>query len=146
MSNLFTYDEDPNFNGEKILIIDEDFLLADLIHFHFSKKGFGIDVCKSLDITHDLDMTEYSMIIIDLNYDFEKSLVLISDVRNDSLTEETPIVICSKMNNNKAIVAALNAGADDYITRPFAINELLIRLHKLLGIKLMPDTSASQAS
>ncbi|MDE6266156.1 MAG: response regulator [Muribaculaceae bacterium] len=135
MSKIFTYDEDPDFCGEKILIIDEDFLLADLIHFHFTKKGYGIDVCHSMDDTGELDLTEYSMIIVDMNYNFEKSLEFISEVRNDSLTEETPVVVCSKTNSNKNIVEALNAGADDYITRPFAISELLIRLNKLLGIK-----------
>lgn len=135
MSKLFTYDDDPDFNGEKILIIDKDFLLADLIHYHFSKKGYGIDVCRSMDDAPELDITEYSMIIVDINYDFERSLALISSVRNDEFTEETPIVVCSKTQSNKNIVEALNAGADDYITRPFAVSELLIRLNKLLGIK-----------
>ncbi|MDE7153451.1 MAG: response regulator [Muribaculaceae bacterium] len=132
---LFTYRNDPDFDGEKILIIDEDFLLADLIHFHFTKKGYEIEVLKNLDDAPSLDLTEYSLIIVDMNYNAEKSLQLISDVRNDSLTEETPVVVCSKTQSNKNIVAALNAGADDYITRPFAISELLVRINKLLGIK-----------
>lgn len=135
MSNIFRYDDDPEFSGEKILIIDEDYLLSDLIHFHFSKKGYAIDVCHSFENAPELDLTEYSLIIVDMNYDFEKSLNFIKEVRSDSLTEDTPLVVCSKIQNNKSIVEALNAGADDYITRPFAISELLIRLNKLLGIK-----------
>lgn len=133
-SKLLTYGNDPDFDGEKILVIDEDFLLADLIHFHFSKKGYEIEVLKNLDDVSTLDLTEYSLIIVDMNCNAEKSLQLISDVRSDSITEDTPIVVCSKTQSNKNIVAALNAGADDYVTRPFAISELLVRLNKLLGI------------
>ncbi|MEE0978219.1 MAG: response regulator [Muribaculaceae bacterium] len=135
MSKLFSYDEEPDFSGEKFLIIDEDFLLADLIHYHFSKKGYAIDVCKSMNDLADIDLTEYSLIIVDMNYDFDRSLRFITSVRENQFTEDTPLIVCSKTDSNKNIVAALNAGADDYITRPFAISELLIRINKIVGIK-----------
>ena len=123
--------EEAEIRG-RILIIDEDPLLAELVHFHFSQAGYGIDTCSSMEEWLTLDTSSYCLVLIDVSVDNGNGIQIIEMMRQNPMTDDIPVIICSKPENTEDIVGGLNAGADDFITRPFAVAELVARSKALL--------------
>lgn len=79
-----------------------------------------------------MDLSKYQLFIVDImmgdmsGFDFAKRL------RNVSATEFTPIIFCSALNEEDEKVMGLNIGADDYVTKPFSISEVLARVRAVL--------------
>ena len=80
----------------------------------------------------DMDLDSYSLFVVDImmgqmsGFDFAKQL------RNVSTTEEKPILFCSALSDEDDVVKGLNIGADDYVTKPFVIGEVLARVKAIL--------------
>lgn len=123
--------EEKDYTG-KILVADEDSLLAELVDYHFAPLGFKVDSCSGVDEWLELDSSIYSLVIIDIAVDNGNGLQIIDMMRQNTMTDNIPIIICTKHDNTENIVAGLNAGADDYITRPFSVCELVARIKALL--------------
>lgn len=126
-----SYNDDSD-NCGKILIIDQDPLLGELVHYHFSKFGYEVETCSSIDNWLLLDSSIYCLIIIDVSVDNGNGIQIIEMMRQNPMTDNIPIIICTKPENTDDIISGLNAGADDFITRPFAVAEFIARSNALL--------------
>lgn len=115
-----------------ILVIDEDPLLGELVHYHFTPKGYEVKQCMSLEEWYNTDASIFSLAIIDISIDGDSGNQIIEMLRQNPMTDDIPIIICTKVDNPNAIVQGLNAGADDFITRPFVVGELVARINAMM--------------
>lgn len=117
---------------ERILVIDDEESICDILAYNLTKEGYEVDTAYSAEEALDLDLARYQLFIVDImmgelsGFDFAKRL------RNVSATERTPIIFCSALNEEDEKVMGLNIGADDYVTKPFSINEVLARVRAVL--------------
>ncbi len=120
-----------------ILIVEDDLSVKKLLEI--TLKGYQFNSISSeskkgammLFLTHTPDL-----LIVDLGLSDGDGKELIAQIREVS---KTPIIVLSARHDEKEIIAALDLGADDYITKPFSINELLARIRAALRRKAQEE-------
>ena len=91
-----------------------------------------MDCAFSADVALDMDLSGYSLFMVDIMMDQLSGYDFARRVRNVTETEFTPILFCSALSNEDSVVKGLNIGADDYVTKPFVIGEVLARVRAIL--------------
>lgn len=115
----------------RILYIEDEGIVADYVKTGLSGAGFTVDVARTAEEgISAFQSVEYDAVILDLGLPDSDGLSVLRMLR--TRREATPVIILSTRSNLNARVVGLNAGADDYLAKPFAIEELTARLHALL--------------
>ena len=117
----------------KILVIDDEEDVCEILKFNLEKDGYQVDCAYSAEEALDMDNLEsYSLFMVDIMMGQLSGFDFASRVRNVTATEDTPILFCSALSDEDCVVKGLNIGADDYVTKPFNIGEVLARVRAIL--------------
>lgn len=116
----------------RILVIDDEEAVCEILKFNLEKEGYGVDCAYSAEEALDMDLSGYSLFMVDIMMDQLSGYDFAKRVRNVTETEFTPILFCSALSNEDSVVKGLNIGADDYVTKPFVIGEVLARVRAIL--------------
>jgi two-component system, OmpR family, KDP operon response regulator KdpE len=124
-----------------ILVVDDEAQITRVLKTTLSSQGYGIRTAADGEEALDL-MKSWSpdLIITDLRMPNMDGLELCRRVRMES---RTPIIVLSVKGEETIKVEALDAGADDYITKPFSVNELLARVRAALRRGSTPEQAES---
>ena len=119
---------------ELILIVEDDEAIAKLLTISLQEYGFKTKHAYDL-ATAKRDVLGYNplLIILDLGLPDGDGKSLITKVRKES---KTPIIVLSARNDEKEIIAALDLGADDYVTKPFSIWNVINRSIKPIAVTI----------
>ncbi|MCM1110688.1 MAG: response regulator transcription factor [Clostridium sp.] len=116
----------------KILVIDDEESLCEILKFNLEKDGYEVDTANSAEEALTMNLGAYSLFIVDIMMETLSGFDFANRIRNNAETEDTPIIFCSALNGEDDTVMGLNIGADDYITKPFVIGEVLARVRAVL--------------
>ena len=116
----------------RILVIDDEEAVCEILKFNLEKEGYEVDCAYSAEEALDMDLSGYSLFMVDIMMDQLSGYDFARRVRNVTETEFTPILFCSALSNEDSVVKGLNIGADDYVTKPFVIGEVLARVRAIL--------------
>lgn len=114
----------------KILIAEDDLLMLKTLEFRLKKDGHEVILTK--DGTEALEKIEElspDLIITDIMMPYSSGLEIAGIVRKKS---KTPIIILSGMGQESVVLEAFKLGVDDYITKPFSPNELIVRVRRFV--------------
>lgn len=117
----------------RILIVEDERDIADLIGFNLQRAGY--EVIKAHD---GLEGTELALrerpdlILLDLMLPGRNGYAVFRELRRDPRTANTPVIILTAKAQTEDRIAGLEAGADDYLTKPFSLKELMLRVHAIL--------------
>lgn len=115
----------------RILIIEDEHKIANALKRGLEQESFAVDVAYDGDEGLATAQTEtYDAIILDRMLPGQDGLEICRQLRADK--NHTPIIMLTAKDQVTDRVAGLNAGADDYLVKPFAFEELLARVHALL--------------
>ena len=115
----------------KILLIEDDTKIAEFIKKGLQASGFIVDHEKAGDIGLEMALFQiYDTLIVDIMLPKLNGMSLVKKVRANKIN--TPIIILSARDGIDDRVKGLDAGADDYLTKPFAFSELLARIQALI--------------
>ncbi|MDH3869778.1 MAG: diguanylate cyclase [Desulfuromonadales bacterium] len=119
-------------NKKKILIVDEEASYRELLREAFRDNFVVIETesCKEAFSLVNLNMPE--LIIVDLDMPDNKGVLLCEELKEDSDTREIPVIVMTSLTQKDDILQGLEAGASDYITKPFSIPEVLARVESHL--------------
>jgi DNA-binding response OmpR family regulator len=115
----------------RILVIEDEAKVASFIRRALEEESYAVDVCD--DGAKGLDMGRtgcYDLVILDLMLPGMPGLAVLTALRRDHVN--VPVLILTARSQTDQRVKGLDAGADDYLTKPFAIEELLARVRALL--------------
>lgn len=111
----------------RILVVEDEPLLADAVAVHLTRAGHAVDCVGRLDDADaSLDTTEYGLVILDLHLPDGRGLDLLKRRRKSG--DKRPVIICTARDQIRDRIEGLNAGADDYIVKPFDFDELTARV------------------
>ncbi|NMB56600.1 response regulator transcription factor [Candidatus Beckwithbacteria bacterium] len=115
----------------KILIIEDDERIAHVMAKGLKEEGFSVDVVHNADEgEYMVEVNPYDAIVLDLNLPDKDGLQICKKLRSDK--NNTPIIMVTARTNTEDRVIGLNAGADDYLPKPFVFSELLARIRAII--------------
>ena len=118
---------------KRILIIEDDPDIVVLVRYELEKAGFQVaDASDSLSGRAALKQSAPHLLLLDTMLPGISGLQILAEIRHDPLLQRLPIIMLSARCDEDDLVAAFEAGADDYVTKPFSPRELLARVKLLL--------------
>ena len=115
----------------RILLVEDSQRLSESVKVGLEREGFSVDVFETLmDSRAAVESVQYDAIILDLGLPDGDGLDLLKDLR--SAQDMTPVLILTARDRVDERVRGLNAGSDDYVLKPVALEELVARLRALL--------------
>lgn len=115
----------------KLLLIEDEIKTAQSLKLGFEENGFSVDVATDGKTGFDLSLkSNYHVIISDIILPGMNGLNLCKSIRERQI--ETPILLLSALGSTDEKVIGFEAGADDYLVKPFAFRELLARVNSLV--------------
>lgn len=114
----------------KIMIVDDDADLCKLLSLRFRKEGFSVTVVYDGNRAVELfDTTIYDLVILDVMLPEQDGFSVLQKIRRQSFV---PIIMLTAKDEENDKIFGLRIGADDYLTKPFSINELVERVNSIL--------------
>lgn len=115
----------------RILVIEDERKIASFIKRGLREEGYTVDTAFDGEEGYHLTgENEYALIILDIMLPKQDGIALCRQLRNDGI--ESPVLMLTAKDSVQDKVRGLDSGADDYLTKPFAFEELLARLRALL--------------
>ena len=120
-------------NKKKILIVDDDANIAELISLYLTKECFQCEIAEDGETALKLhDSFQPDLMLLDIMLPGEDGLEILGRVRKNPATEKTPVIMVTAKTTEIDKVRGLDMGADDYISKPFGVMELISRVKALL--------------
>ena len=115
----------------RILVIEDEKSLLSIVKKRLTAEGYSVDVVSDGENgLYYIQMAEYDLIVLDLMLPKIDGITLLKEIRNSKIL--TPVLILTAKDSVHDKVAGLDAGADDYLVKPFSLEELLARIRALL--------------
>ena len=117
---------------DKILIAEDDQSISRLIAYKFEKEDYEIKIIEDGDkVLEEIRADHYDALILDLMLPVLDGMQVLNKIREENI--KLPVLVLSAKSQEADILKGLNAGADEYVTKPFRPDELLLRLKKMLA-------------
>ena len=115
----------------KILLVEDDLPTRDLLVFHLTAARYTVEQATDGITAQELaTLWNYDLIILDVKIPGLDGLSLCRWLREQGMS--TPILMLTAQTGDAAVVTGLDAGADDYVTKPFEVSQVLARIRALL--------------
>lgn len=115
----------------RLLIVEDEADLANLLKANLHRAGFAVDVAVDAgEADAALAAQRYDLVLLDLGLPDGDGLGVLAELRTHR--NGTPVIVITARDRVAERVRGLNAGADDYLVKPFALEELLARIHAIL--------------
>ena len=119
--------------NEKILVVDDEEHIAELISYNLTSNGYKVITANNGNDAVKLAVEEKpNLILLDLMIPGKDGYDVCKDVRSNSEIRNTPIIMLTAKSEELDKILGLELGADDYITKPFSVRELLARVKAVL--------------
>lgn len=131
---LRNYYSGSNTERPKVLVVEDDEIISYLLDFRLKREGFDVTLaadgqraCEYLDT-----MTLPALVLMDVMLPYLDGFELVARLRRKTDWDDVPVVMLTSKSQEQSIVRALDAGANDYVIKPFRPDELMARLRRLL--------------
>lgn len=126
----------------KILVIDDEEHILELLKFNLELSGF--DVCVSTEANQTIELIgreKPNLLLLDWMLPKISGIDILKKIRQDEDIYDLPVIMLTAKNMEDDKIQGLNVGADDYITKPFSIKELMARINTVLRRYRISDKS-----
>ena len=123
----------------RILVVEDDAKVASFLARALQEEGHAVDSAGDGESGANLaHLNPYDLILLDVQLPKKDGLQVAAELRRNNVA--TPILMLTSRDTTQDVVRGLNAGADDYLTKPFALEELLARVSALTRRQLGPTS------
>jgi DNA-binding response OmpR family regulator len=116
-----------------VLVVDDDPVILKLLEVNFEMEGFVVLVAR--DGAEGIEVAradQPDLIVSDIMMPKKSGLELVIELKSDPRTSDIPIILLSAKAQNADVRSGMDAGADDYVTKPFEPLDLVDRVNRLL--------------
>jgi len=117
---------------ERILIVDDEETLCEVLKINLENEGYEVDTALSAEEALEMDLPEYSLILLDIMMGEISGIRFARMLKSDSATAQIPIIFCTARDSEDDMVKGLDLGADDYITKPYTVRNVMARVRSVL--------------
>lgn len=116
----------------RILVVDDEETLCEALRFNLEAEGYAVDTALSAEEALTMDLSSYSIILLDIMMGDISGTQLASILKKKDTTARIPIIFCTAKDSEDDMIGGLDLGADDYITKPYSIRNVLARVRTVL--------------
>ena len=117
---------------ERILIVDDEETLCEVLKLNLENEGYDVDTALSAEEALRMDVKRYSLILLDIMMGEISGIRFARMLKSDVATADIPIIFCTARDSEDDMVKGLNLGADDYITKPYTVRNVIARVKSVL--------------
>ena len=117
---------------KRILIVDDEEDLCEILKFNLEMEGYAADTANSAEEALAMNLGSYDLLLLDVMMGEISGFRLANMLKKQPETAAIPIIFITARDTENDTVTGFNLGADDYITKPFAIREVLARVKAVL--------------
>ncbi|MDC0406341.1 response regulator transcription factor [Gammaproteobacteria bacterium] len=119
--------------SQKILIIEDEPDIRKTLEYNISREGYHVVSASSLlEAKSQIESDSFSLILLDLMLPDGSGLDLCREIKSDKEKSSIPIIILTAKDDEVDKVVGFELGADDYVTKPFSVRELILRIKAVL--------------
>lgn len=116
----------------KILVVDDEQDLCEILQFNLESEGFYVETALSAEDALKKDVTHFDLLLLDVMMGDMSGFKMASILRKDVNTRKTPIIFLTAKDSENDTLTGFTLGADDYISKPFSIKEVVARVKAVL--------------
>ena len=116
---------------KKILVVDDEADIRDILQFNLENAGFAVDCASSAEDAIVMLEQKYSLILLDVMM-YGMSGFQMAKLLREERKDQTPIIFLTAKDTQDDLLTGFSAGADDYVPKPFSIQEVIARVNAVL--------------
>jgi len=120
-----------DLKGKRILIVDDEEDLCEILQYNLSNEGYQTDIAHSAEEALKKQLGEYDLLMLDVMMGQMSGFKLADKLRKE-MEITVPIIFLTAKDTENDVLTGFSLGADDYITKPFSVNQLTARVKALL--------------
>jgi two-component system, OmpR family, alkaline phosphatase synthesis response regulator PhoP len=120
-----------DLKGKKILIVDDEEDLCEILQYNLSNEGYKTDIAHSAEDALKKPVHEYDLLMLDVMMGQMSGFKLADKLRKE-MGNNVPVIFLTAKDTENDLLTGFSLGADDYITKPFSVNELTARVKAVL--------------
>ena len=116
----------------KILVVDDEQDLCEILKFNLETEGYSVDTANSAEEALETDVASYDILLLDVMMGGMSGFQMAKKLKENPVTSHIPIIFLTARDTENDTVTGFNLGADDYISKPFSIREVMVRVRAVL--------------
>ena len=116
----------------RILVVDDEQDLCEILKFNLEIEGYQVETANSAEEALEKDIASYNLLLLDVMMGGMSGFQLAKRLKNSEVTAHIPIIFLTARDTENDTVTGFNLGADDYISKPFSIREVMVRVRAVL--------------
>lgn len=118
--------------NHRILVVDDEQDLCEILKFNLETEGYEVETAGSAEEALTLALTSFDLLLLDVMMGEMSGFALARKLKSEESTKDIPIIFLTARDTENDTVTGFNLGADDYISKPFSIREVLVRVRAVL--------------
>ena len=119
-------------NNYRILVVDDEQDLCEILKFNLETDGYAVETANSAEEALKMDIAGFDLLLLDVMMGGMSGFAMAKKLKSDPATKDIPVVFLAARDTENDTVTGFNLGADDYISKPFSIREVLVRIRAVL--------------
>lgn len=116
----------------RILVVDDEQDLCEILKFNLETDGYVVETANSAEDALDMNIESFDLMLLDVMMGGMSGFAMAKKLKANPATKDIPIVFLTARDTENDTVTGFNLGADDYISKPFSIREVLVRIRAVL--------------
>ena len=116
----------------RILVVDDEEDLCEILKFNLENEGYEVDTANSAEEALKMDLPQYHLLLLDVMMGEISGFRMANMLKKDKKTAQIPIIFITAKDTENDTITGFNLGADDYISKPFSLREVMVRVKAVL--------------
>ena len=119
-------------NDYRILVVDDEEDLCEILKFNLENEGYFVDTANSAEEALKMELTQYNLLLLVVMMGEISGFKMANMLKKNKATASIPIIFITAKDTENDTVTGFNLGADDYISKPFSLREVIARVKAVL--------------
>lgn len=119
-------------NDYRILVVDDEEDLCEILKFNLEMEGYQVDTANSAEEALKLELPRYNLLLLDVMMGEISGFKMARMMKQNKETANIPIIFITAKDTENDTITGFNLGADDYISKPFSLREVILRVKAVL--------------
>ena len=127
-----TNNKDMTEKKYRILVVDDEQDLCEILKFNLETEGYQVETVNSAEEALTMDIAGFDLLLLDVMMGGMSGFSMAKTIKKELATANIPIIFLTARDTENDTVTGFNIGADDYISKPFSIREVMVRVRAVL--------------